>query len=319
MRVTTARRRAPLAAVSVLLLLAQACASSAPEAPESPLAPAEEIQPLQVSPTLWSVRGPNDAGRLYLLGSIHLGRAGVLDLGPAVERAYRASDEIVVEVDLSQLGKEESLELARRYGMYEPPATLKDNVSRDTWRALDGYLLGHGISIKTFELFRPWLAATTVSVIEFRGLGFDPDFGVDRVFIDRSQGRKPIAALETPDSQFGLLAGLPDDVQEEMLREVLDRVDEFQQDAIGMVTAWQQGDDTTLEKIVFRSLREDPGYAVFYERVLFERNRRMTERLAELAADGRTRFVVVGAAHLLGDRGMLAEFATRGYEVEKVD
>jgi uncharacterized protein YbaP (TraB family) len=317
MRVNT-RCRAGLVLAGLVLILAGGCASTAPE--EMPADSQEVIQPTRVSPSLWAVSpGEEGGGRLYLLGSIHLGLPGPLDLGPSVDRAYRESDELVVEVDLSQLGKEEALELARRYGMFEPPETLEDHVSRDTWYALDAYLLQRGIPMAPFETFRPWLAATTIGVIEFHEMGYDPKFGVDRLFIDRTQGRKPIVALETAEGQFGLLAGLPGDVQEQMLRESLARVGEFEKDALGMVSAWQNGDDAAVERLAFRTLHEDPGYEVFYERVLFERNRRMTKRMIELSADGRTRFAVLGVAHLLGDRGILADFASRGFQVERVD
>jgi len=317
MRLITARRRRTLAALTTLLLIAPGCASRAPEEAAAP----EAVQPARVSPSLWSIQlgepGEEGAGRIYLLGSIHLGEPQMMDLGPIVDRAYRDSDELVVEVDLSQLGKEESLAMARRHGMYEPPETLRDHVSRETWRALDAYMLQRGIPRPAFEGFRPWLAALTVAVIEFHEMGYDPQFGVDRVLIDRSQGRKPITALETAEGQYGMLAGLPAEIQEQMLREMLDRVGDFREDAVRMVSAWQTGDDAALEQVALRTLHDDPGYAAFYERVVFERNRRMTERLLEASADGRTRFVVVGAAHLLGDRGILADLASRGYKVEE--
>ena len=54
----------------------------------------------------------------------------------------------------------------------------------------------------------------------------------------------------------------------------------------------------------------------FYERLFFERNRRMVARLLELGQDGRTRFVVLGAGHMLGEEGIPALLARQGYRVE---
>ena len=44
----------------------------------------------------------------------------------------------------------------------------------------------------------------------------------------------------------------------------------------------------------------------------------MANRLAELGGDGKTRFVVLGAGHLVGDRGLPALLSRRGYRVSRV-
>jgi uncharacterized protein YbaP (TraB family) len=44
----------------------------------------------------------------------------------------------------------------------------------------------------------------------------------------------------------------------------------------------------------------------------------MTARLVELARDGKTRFVVLGAGHMLGDEGIPELLARRGWEVRRI-
>jgi uncharacterized protein YbaP (TraB family) len=44
----------------------------------------------------------------------------------------------------------------------------------------------------------------------------------------------------------------------------------------------------------------------------------MTARLVELARDGKTRFVVLGAGHMVGSRGIPAQLAEQGFAVEKI-
>ena len=84
-----------------------------------------------------------------------------------------------------------------------------------------------------------------------------------------------------------------------------------------MISAWRRGDDTALEGIVFRQI-DQPEFAPFYESILFGRNQQMAEQIAELAKDGKTRLVVVGVAHMLGDRGIPALLLRRGFQVEKL-
>ena len=56
----------------------------------------------------------------------------------------------------------------------------------------------------------------------------------------------------------------------------------------------------------------------FYASFFWQRNAAMTARLVELARDGQTRFVVLGAGHMLGAKGIPALLAQRGFVVERV-
>ncbi len=44
----------------------------------------------------------------------------------------------------------------------------------------------------------------------------------------------------------------------------------------------------------------------------------MAGRLHQLAKDGKTRFVVVGAGHMVGEQGIPALLAERGWQVDRV-
>ena len=61
------------------------------------------------------------------------------------------------------------------------------------------------------------------------------------------------------------------------------------------------------------------GYAApgFYEAVLFERNARWLPLIEPQLREGDL-FIAVGAAHLFGERGILAELQRRGYTVKRI-
>jgi uncharacterized protein YbaP (TraB family) len=61
-------------------------------------------------------------------------------------------------------------------------------------------------------------------------------------------------------------------------------------------------------------MKSAPG---FYQTVLYARNARWLPELERLMGEGNA-FVAVGAAHLLGERGLLREFVQRGYTVTRV-
>ncbi len=115
-----------------------------------------------------------------------------------------------------------------------------------------------------------------------------------------------------------LFASLPLELQEKMLLDQKMRIDDFLVETTDLISAWERGDDAALEEILFRAMRDAPELEIFYERVMFDRNERMAELLTELGRDARLRFVVVGAAHLVGERGIPSLLASRGFELEKV-
>ena len=303
------RRHVPFAALPLLLA---ACAVSH--------RPALQPQPeTAATPTLWSARPPHaPQPLLYLLGSVHVGDPRMRDLGGEVERAWKRSEELVVEADVSHVDVAEVQLMMQRYGGIAAPERLQDWLAPETWKLLQAYLAEHQLPPDAFDSVAPWLVATSVAVLQFRELGFQEELGVDRMFIERAEREKvPIVELETAEEQFALFANLPRDLQDLMLRDTLVRARESPDEASQLVEAWARGDDAALEEIALEPLERAPEFAPFYERVLFQRNERMAERLAELALDGRVRLVVVGAGHMLGPRGIPALLAARGFEIRK--
>ena len=57
--------------------------------------------------------------------------------------------------------------------------------------------------------------------------------------------------------------------------------------------------------------------ALFDQRLLYDRNTRMLERMQPQLKAGNS-FVAVGALHLYGDKGLLAQLAREGYKVTRV-
>lgn len=303
------RRHAPFAALPLLLA---ACATS-----HRPV-PAPELERI-ATPTLWSARPPHaPEPLLYLLGSVHVGDPRMRQLGGAVESAWKRSEGLVVEADVSRADLGEVQLMVQRYGGIAAPERLQDWLAPETWELLEAYLAEHELPRDAYDSVAPWLVATSVAVLQFRELGFEQELGVDRMFIERAAREKlPIVELETAEEQFALFANLPRGLQDLMLRDTLVRARESPDEASLLMEAWARGDDEALEDIALEPLARAPEFAPFYERVLFQRNERMAARLAELALDGRVRLVVVGAGHMLGPHGIPALLAERGFEIRK--
>ncbi|MGH0031280.1 MAG: TraB/GumN family protein [Myxococcota bacterium] len=291
------------AAVSVLCCLGLLACATLPESGRG-------------HPTLW--RAQRGAATVYLLGSVHLGTPGPPQLGPGFEQAWSRSAELVVEVDGSLYDEDDARRLTDRYGRVPTPGTLRDRVSLRTWTELVAHLDARGVPVPAVAPYRPWLVSLLVSVREYQALGQDPESGLSRELLRRAYANdKPVVPLETLESRFALFAGLPDPVQELMLRDALASSADFAAHTEAIESAWRDGRDRALRRLLFP--REgDADFAPFYENVVFARSRRMADRVADLSADGETRLMVVGVVHMLGKRGIPALLAERGFEVKEL-
>jgi uncharacterized protein YbaP (TraB family) len=66
------------------------------------------------------------------------------------------------------------------------------------------------------------------------------------------------------------------------------------------------------------SPRADSRLGACYDALIWQRNASMAARLVALAGDGRTRFVVLGAGHMVGAKGIPARLAEQGFAVERI-
>jgi uncharacterized protein YbaP (TraB family) len=269
------------------------------------------------TPLLWHARAPA-GGDFYLLGSVHLRSVDAQALGGEIQQAYAASNELVVEVDVSQLAPEEAKASVERFATLPPQLTLDGLLAPETRELLAGYAESRGLPEQQLQRYKPWFVAQLVLITELQREGFDPALGVDQVFIDQAGPEKPIVGLETIAAQFAMLDSLSLELQELMLKDTLARIDDLEESTRKLLAAWSGGDEGELERQIFEPLEEVPELEAYYDALIWRRNASMAASLVGLAGDGRTRFVVLGAGHMVGPKGIPALLAAQGFAVERI-
>jgi len=84
------------------------------------------------------------------------------------------------------------------------------------------------------------------------------------------------------------------------------------------VRAWKSGDAKGLEAVMTKSLQEEPGLTPIHDKLFVERNRKMVSAVEEYLRNRGTYFVVVGAGHLTGQKGIIEALRKKGYPVEQL-
>ncbi|MEH6516409.1 MAG: TraB/GumN family protein [Halioglobus sp.] len=262
----------------------------------------------------WRVASPTS--ELYLLGSVHVAFEDIYPLREEIETAFSQSSTLVVEVDIGGDGALEIQQLLLERGALPPGESLEQSLSPATWEALLKYLRSRALPPEVFVGLKPALVATTLSNIRLAELGMHSELGIDQHFLNQARGSKNIVELETAQEQVSLLLDFP---QPDLLMvQTLTQLDEIDSFIRPIYDAWRLGDSEKLNSLLLEDERQQhPEFELIYQRMFDDRNGRMTSRIVEMLATQGSYFVVVGAGHLVGETGIIAQLEQRGYQTAR--
>jgi uncharacterized protein YbaP (TraB family) len=136
----------------------------------------------------------------------------------------------------------------------------------------------------------------------------------------RTQG-KPVYELEGLEEQVAVFDGMSETDQVTLLRQAVEEHERMPRVTGRLIEAWLARDLAGMRRI---SAQAGAGgvdatrvQERFMQRLLIERNARMAERMTGGLKEGGA-FFAIGALHLEGDRGVLAELERRGWRVARV-
>ena len=274
-------------------------------------------------PIFWQVDaqakdGESRAGRLYLLGSIHVGPVGGWQLPQFILKRFDSAAALIVEVDMRAGSPEEQDNAVLQHGLLPGGESIQNHISPDLYRALGKHLAKSNRSLANINPWQPWMVATILLTYELEQLGYPMEAGLDLDMIARVKDNQRIIGLESMVEQLSFLSSLSPSNQELMLKDVLLQADNIEKSFIELKEAWRLGDEAKLEEVLFQELKTNPELAPFYESVIYGRNQTMCDRLQKHLEGGETLFGVVGAYHLVGARGIPMCLAKRGYRVRRL-
>jgi uncharacterized protein YbaP (TraB family) len=262
---------------------------------------------------LWAVKGQYNT--VYLLGSVHVLRPQDAELPTAMERAYDASERLVMEIDLDDPGVSDPqamLEDVQGLAMLPAGQSLRQVLGGD-YERVNARAQQAGLDLALVDGFAPWFVATTLLELELGKRGFSPEHGIEQTLAARAvRDHKPIEGLETVAQQLGLLAGMPLPMQKRFLIMTLDDSEELDQELDELLRAWRKGDSATLARLLTDEFAQFPD---LYRTLTVDRNRVWAARLVDLLDDHDDYLVVVGALHLVGRDSVVDLLTKRGFAV----
>ncbi|HJP35659.1 MAG TPA: TraB/GumN family protein, partial [Gammaproteobacteria bacterium] len=130
------------------------------------------------------------------------------------------------------------------------------------------------------------------------------------------QGGKEVFGLESIGEQVAVFDGLAISDQTELLEQAVCHYGEFQSEIEKMIGHYVSRDLSAMMRMSMRY--RSPLNDRFLDVVLWQRNRRMAERMLPHLQKGGA-FIAVGALHLPGVDGVLDLLVKRGYDVQPID
>jgi len=261
--------------------------------------------------SIWHVQGEQE---WYLFGTIHVLRPDAYPLPASYQTVLDRCTNLWLEVDLDALTEPEILLQVRSIMQLPTGATLKTQISAKAYRRLTLLADRAGKSLADFTGLKPWAVANVLALMLFEQRGFVSEQGLDLHLAQQAKTREiPTLALETVIQQMTLLdelaAAYPDDFITFSTND-LDRVDQL---VAEMVHNWQQGDVEALYR-----LADFKAYPAIEDAMLNQRNNDWMRQFEQASDQTSPQCVAVGALHMAGESGLLAQFKRAGYRVRQV-
>lgn len=282
---------------------------------------ATQMQAQQAAPAtkprrflMWKATSPT--ATVYLVGSIHLGDSSMYPLPKEVEAAFNSAKVLTVEINIKNVDQGKAIGLIQQYGMYAGDDSLTKHLSPETAALLDTYCTEHSVPKAALEKMKPWIAAVTIAAMSWQQAGEDPTLGIDVHFLDERQPSQRIDELETMESQLSVFATASDEEQQALLLTTLKDGEKAKEMLKRLLDAYNAGDPDALQKIMDEE--SDMGTKSLTKKLLDDRNVVMTSKIDEYLKGKDPIFVVVGAAHIVGPKGIAKALRDKGYKVEQV-
>lgn len=261
----------------------------------------------QESSLLWEVSKKNQKTS-YLYGTVHIQDKRVFAFDPIVYQKIKSCDALAVELIIDEIDRDVMQEV-----MLLEEGLLSDYMTDEEWKILDSVTKAKtGQSAALFSRMKPFFLSSQLMQID---MPKDMPMALDMHFIDTARDlSREVIALEELSDQIGAIDKMSVEDQVDMLLDGLEDYDNHMAEQMDeLVGAYLAQDlskmhdlmqDTTLPK-------------EFGEELLVTRNYGMTKAIRKIMKK-QSVFAAFGAAHLVGDEGVIALLREKGYTVKPV-
>lgn len=259
----------------------------------------------------------NKNNKVYMLGSIHIGKSSMYPIDQNIINSLKDSDKIFMEIDLTN---QEKLKEMQEKMYYKDGGSLKNDLGEELFARVANIFKDFGMTEDQVNKLKPWAIYNSLSV-DPKGEVATATYGIESYFLALSLlNNLELGELESVDFQSDLLSNFDKESYISMIKNLTDEIEKNGYKNINaglneMLSAWEVGNKNKMISLL--SSDGDEASEKFNEALLSERDKNMAKKIdAMLKEDGEnTYFILVGAAHLVPENSVTGILKNMGYEV----
>ena len=261
----------------------------------------------QENTLLWKISGKGLKKESYLFGTLHMACAEDFKMEDKVKVAAGKVDGLVLEVDL-----ENPDNLANIQNLMKPIPDFFKDFDPKKKAVIDSVMKSKNLPVEIFDQVPP---VVVLSLLSMQSFACSDPTNIKMMEMELKKlaelKDKPVAELETPEFQINLLNSL---FRAEDLYNYLKDSDSQVGATKKLVAAYFSENIKDIEK-----LSEDMDFLSpeGHDKLLKERNNAWMEKLPTILNE-KPLLVAVGAAHLVGEKGLINLLKKQGYKVTPV-
>ena len=271
---------------------------------------------------LWKVYQEGKTDTSFLFGSIHIKDKRVFDVNRHFKRVFNKSNTVALELHFDSINPFQLM----NFIMMEDGQTLKNIMDSSKYTTVKSFFEDTlKTSIQYIERFQPIYTSTLLGEMnktETADTNMNKQFLDEKFFSDAKANGKILIGLEKVEEQMQAFSSLPYSVQAELLYEaVIETSNSPEVNPIEELIQMYINQDLESISDYINDFNQSGSEAIkpyeklLKEKLLDERNLRMISRSLKLIKQGNS-LVIVGAAHLPGELGLIELYRKRGLKVE---
>lgn len=278
---------------------------------------------------LWKITGNGLQKPSYIIGTYHLAPVSFTDSIKGLKAAMDATEQVYGELVMADLTSPENMQKMQTAMLLPDGQTLDKLYTADEMARINtlvksvlGVDMTNPMVAQQLGKLTPYALQVQLGVLIYlkKHPGFNPNEGFDNYFQKEAAAKgKSVGGLETFDFQINTLyKSTTMDRQKQLLLCLADNLEFNEEQTENVVKAFFAQDLDGIEKAMDAKLNNTcDGTPEEKETLIYSRNDNWMKQIPEIMKQKAT-FFAVGAGHLPGERGLLAQLKAAGYTVEGV-
>jgi len=258
---------------------------------------------------LWEIKANDKSKPSYLFGTIHLICPTDFSLSDSLKSAIKKTDQVALEVDMDDPGMMATM--MKSMNMSDGNE-LKKLVTEPEYEKLTKFYKDSvGVGIAMFEKVKPFVLMGPL----FNAVLACQPQSYEMSLVELAGKQKAeVIGLETIEEQMALFDSIPYKNQVKIILTMIDSLPQARKEFKELVELYKSQKINDLYNMTLKSEFDLDGNE---EVLLFARNQKWISRIQKIMTEKPT-FFAVGAAHLGGERGVIALLRKEGYLVRAV-